>query len=116
MSQVGVKGNKTRAIGSHLWPTASSVLDGISGLHLHLLSDGQAGAVIAEIALLADGFGHGSVDSIHFHALWSILLGIVCSRLVAVSLIAEHGFLEFGRIRERRCIGNNSRLLFEEIA
>jgi len=54
--------------GSHLGPTAGPVLDGISSLQLHLLTNRHAGAVVGRHIVGADGLDERLVNPAHLPA------------------------------------------------
>ena len=88
---------------SHLLPAASSVLDSIASLHLHLLSNGNIGIspIIVEHILRADRLGDRAINAVHLARLLAAILG---SRVVAGDK-SVLGHFDVGVVGRRRGYG-----------
>ena len=117
MARDGMGQNK-RTI-THLLPTASSVLDSIVGLKLHLLANGHADVrrTVSHGAVAGNGLGDRTVDAVHglVEFLGASMLG---SRLVGRigSVGSKTIGLEIGLLvgRRGRMVGAVARILLAE--
>ena len=82
---------------THLLPAASSVLDGVVGLELHLLANGHADVrpAVFHSTVAGNGPGDGAVDAVHglFAFLGASMLG---GRLVGRVVIVRVDIVELG--------------------
>jgi hypothetical protein len=96
MAREGMGQKRKRTI-THLLPAASSVLDGIISLKLHLLANGHADVrgAVSHRAIASNGPGDGAVDTIHglFAFLGASMLG---SCLVGRVVIVRVDIVELG--------------------
>ena len=110
-------GRKRKKTITHLLPTASSVLDGIISLKLHLLANGHADIRldVSHCTVAGNGPGDRAVDTVHglFAFLGASMLG---GRLVGRESIVRVGVVELGLslLVGRRRAGAVARLALAE--